>query len=304
MTAVARTIVNAMSVDVEDYFQVSAFESHIPRGDWDSLECRVERNTLRILELFDAAGISATFFVLGWIAERYPNLVREIASAGHEIASHGWSHVRATEQTQVEFSKDVAKTRTLLQDCSGQPVIGYRAASFSFSDANPWVHDALAESGYRYSSSIYPVKHDLYGMPRSPRFPYRPGSGALLEIPITTLRLSGRNLPCGGGGYFRLLPYELSRLLLRRVNEIDKASAVFYFHPWEIDPEQPRQRGLALKSRFRHYVNLRRMESKLTRLLNDFNWDRIDKIHLPASSLPASHSQTHDTACLVSAPQA
>lgn len=273
-------IVNAMSVDVEDYFQVSAFESTISRQDWNKLECRVERNTCRILDLFDVAGITATFFVLGWVAERYPQLVRKIATAGHEIASHGWSHVRATEQSAREFSDDVSKTRAFLEDCSGQAVVGYRAASFSFSNVNPWTHEVLSRHGYKYSSSIYPVKHDLYGVPDASRFPYRPDDSDILEVPITTIRVGNRNFPCGGGGYFRLLPYFLSRPAIRRFNLVDEAPAVFYFHPWEIDAEQPRMNGITLKTRVRHYTNLARMEKKLQRLLADFRWGRMDEVFL------------------------
>ena len=268
---------NAMTVDLEDYFQVSAFEQHIHRSQWDEFSCRIEANTMRILELFSASGVSATFFVLGWIAERYPQLLREIAAAGHEVASHGFAHVRATEQTPDEFREDVSKTKSLLEDICAVEVKGYRAASFSIGDGNLWALDILNEVGYLYSSSIYPVRHDLYGSPEAPRFPFRHRGEGIIEIPITTVRLLNRNFPCGGGGYFRLFPYALFRWALRRVNMFDRQHGIFYFHPWEVDPEQPRQQGIGFKTRFRHYCNLSRVEHRLTRLLRDFQWGRMDK---------------------------
>jgi polysaccharide deacetylase family protein (PEP-CTERM system associated) len=272
---------NAMTVDVEDYFQVSAFERHIPRERWESLPCRVERNVDRILGLFAERGVQATFFTLGWIAERYPQLVRRIVDGGHELASHGWSHVRATQQARDELRSDVTRTKTLLEDLSGHPVLGYRAASYSIGERNFWALEVLEETGYQYSSSIYPIQHDLYGMPHAPRFAFRPHAGSnFLEIPVTTVQLAGRKLPCGGGGYFRLYPYYLSRWALRRVNSNDRQPAIFYFHPWEIDPGQPRQRGISAKTRFRHYLNLDRMEARLTRLLDDFRWGRMDEVFL------------------------
>ncbi|MFP4244372.1 MAG: XrtA system polysaccharide deacetylase [Ectothiorhodospira sp.] len=275
-----------MTVDVEDYFQVSAFESHISRGAWDELPHRVEGNVDRILQLFADHGVQATFFYLGWIARRYPGLLRRTRDAGHEIASHGWSHIRATEQTQEAFRQDVTRTRALLEDTVGTPVQGYRAASYSIGRDNLWALDLLQEAGYRYSSSIYPVHHDLYGMPEAPRFAFRPVDGDLVEIPVTTVELMGRNFPCGGGGYFRLYPYALSRWALRRVNRRDGQPAVFYFHPWEIDPDQPRQEGLGFRTRVRHYLNLARTEARLGRLLRDFQWGRMDRIFLPESGSP------------------
>ena len=263
---------NAMTVDLEDYFQVSAFEQHISRSQWEVISCRVEANTTRILELFEAAEVKATFFALGWIAERYPPLLREISDAGHEVASHGFSHVRATEQSPEEFRHDVTRTKLLLEDICGHEVKGYRAASFSICESNLWALDALYDAGYHYSSSIYPVSHDLYGSPQAPRFPFRHKGEGIIEVPITTIKIMNRNFPCGGGGYFRLLPYALFRWALRRVNKVEQKPGVFYFHPWEIDPNQPRQQGLALKTRFRHYCNLSRMESRLERLLQDFCW--------------------------------
>lgn len=276
--------VNAMTVDVEDYFQVSAFEPYIAREAWDRLPCRVERNTDRILELFAEHGIHATFFTLGWLAERYPGLVKRIVDAGHELACHGYSHVRVTEQTPAEFREDVRLSKQILEDISGGPVLGYRAASYSIGAKNLWALDILDELGFRYSSSIYPVKHDLYGMPEAPRFGFRPvGDRELLEVPVTTVRWGERNYPCGGGGYFRLLPYGLSRWAMRRVNQKDEQPCVFYFHPWEIDPEQPRQKNINMKTRFRHYLNLPRMEGRLVRLLHDFQWDTMANVFLKSA---------------------
>lgn len=275
-----------MTVDVEDYFQVSAFEGHIDRAQWDTLSCRVEVNTDRILALFDAAGVKATFFTLGWVAERYPALIRRIVEGGHELASHGYAHVRVTQQQPAEFRADVEKTKHLLEDIGGIEVRGYRAASYSIGAGNLWALDELGEAGYRYSSSIYPVRHDLYGMPEAPRFAFRPrGEASILEVPITTLRVAGKNLPCGGGGFFRLYPYAVSRWALRRINDGEGQSGMFYFHPWEIDPAQPRQTGLDLKTRTRHYLNLGRMESRLQALLGDFAWDRMDRVFLASKEL-------------------
>jgi polysaccharide deacetylase family protein (PEP-CTERM system associated) len=268
---------NALTVDVEDYFQVSALAPLIDRASWDSRPCRVERNVQRLLALFERRGARATFFTLGWIAERYPQLVRDIVAGGHELASHGYGHLRASDQSREEFFSDIHRAKGLLEDIGGQPVQGYRAPSFSIGYSNPWAFDVLQEAGYRYSSSVYPVQHDHYGMPDAPRFPYsaRPG---LTEVPVTTTRLLGRNLPAGGGGYFRLAPYKLSRWAIQRVNTIDRRPAIFYMHPWEIDPEQPRVPGTSLKTRFRHYVNLHKTEARLDRLLGDFAWGRVDEV--------------------------
>jgi polysaccharide deacetylase family protein (PEP-CTERM system associated) len=273
-------IVNAMSVDVEDYFQVSAFENTIKSKDWDRLPCRVEGNTNRILDLFAEYDVKATFFMLGWVAERYPGLVRRIVDAGHELASHGYTHTRVTRQTPEVFSDDVTRTKALLEGIAGCEVLGYRAASYSIVNKTLWAHDLLQEAGYRYSSSIYPIHHDLYGIPDAPRFSYRYRDEGLLEIPITTVSLLKHNLPCGGGGYFRLLPYRVSRWAMKHVNKIDGQPCVFYFHPWEIDPEQPRQQGISWKIRFRHYLNLDRMKDRIEGLLKDFNWGRMDHVFL------------------------
>lgn len=271
-------IQNAMTVDVEDYFQVSAFERYIAREDWDAQPCRVEANVDRILALFERHSVNATFFTLGWIAERYPALVRKMVDQGHEVASHGWSHVRVTQQTPEQFRDDVVRTKALLEDLTGRPVLGYRAASYSIGTDNPWAWNVLAETGHSYSSSIVPIRHDLYGMPGAPRFAFQPAGNDLVEFPVTTVRLAGRNLPCGGGGWFRLVPYPGMRWALRRVNAQDRQPAIFYFHPWEIDPAQPRQAGLDHKTRFRHYLNLDRTEARLDRLLADFAWGRMDQV--------------------------
>ena len=269
--------VNALTVDVEDYFQVSAMAPHIARDSWDAQPCRVEHNVQRLLALFAQHRAHATFFTLGWIAERYPQLVRDILAGDHELASHGYGHLRASDQSPPDFKQDIQRAKALLEDIGGQPVRGYRAPSFSIGHSNLWAFDVLLEAGYQYSSSVYPVQHDHYGMPDAPRFPYQSRPG-LIEIPITTTRVMGRNLPAGGGGYFRLAPYKLSRWALRRVNDIDRRPAIFYMHPWEIDPGQPRVAGADLKTRFRHYVNLARTESRLGHLLRDFKWGRVDEV--------------------------
>lgn len=272
---------NAMTCDVEDYFQVSAFAPYIDRDSWPSRECRVEANMERILAIYERHGVKATFFTLGWIAERYPAMVRRIVAAGHELASHGYGHLRASDQSRDQFDNDIRSSKALLEDIGGQAVLGYRAPSFSIGHANLWALEALQEAGYRYSSSIYPIAHDHYGMPDAPRFAFYPhGPDGLLEVPVTTVNMLGRNLPAGGGGYFRLLPYALSRWMMQKVNREDRQPALFYFHPWELDPGQPRPQGLDAKSRFRHYVNIERMEGRLEQLARDFAWDRMDRIFL------------------------
>ena len=283
-------ITNALTIDVEDYFQVSAFAPFIARSEWEHRECRVETNVNRILDLLESRDTKATFFTLGWIAERYPELVRRIVREGHELASHGYGHERASDLSETAFHNDISRAKGLLEDLSGQVITGYRAPSFSIGTANLWAFDSLARAGYKYSSSIYPIRHDHYGMPDAPRFAHRVDSG-LLEVPITTLRMFQRNLPSSGGGYFRLLPYAVSRWMLRRVNTVDQQSAVFYFHPWEIDTAQPRVAGIDLKTRCRHYVNIPRMEGRLQSLLADFKWGRMDSLFLnhdvPANALSA-----------------
>lgn len=272
-------ITNALSIDVEDYFQVAALAPYIDRSRWESQECRVERNVERILEMLDSSEAKGTFFILGWVAERYPMMVRRIGAYGHEVASHGYGHQRASELSPKAFGADIRLAKAVLEDISGAEVTGYRAPSFSIGESNPWALDCIAQAGYRYSSSIYPIRHDHYGMPCAPRFTFRPSKG-LVEVPISTVRLLGRNWPAGGGGYFRLLPYAASRWAVRRINKADQRPTIFYFHPWEIDPHQPRVAGLGPKTRFRHYVNLHRTEARLRRLLADFRWGRVDDVFL------------------------
>jgi polysaccharide deacetylase family protein (PEP-CTERM system associated) len=267
---------NALTVDVEDYFQVSALAPHIPRSDWDRIPCRIEANVGLILAILGESNTKATFFVLGWVAERYPQLVRQIVSDGHELASHGYEHHRATDLTPEQFSGDVGRAKKVLEDLSGVNIKGYRAPSFSIGETNPWAFDCLEEAGYRYSSSIYPIRHDHYGMPGAPRFAHR--RKGLTEFPVTTVRVFNTNLPAGGGGYFRFLPYAVSSWSIRRVNRQDGEPTIFYFHPWELDPGQPRIPGVSAKTRFRHYVNLHKTESRLKRLVADFRWDRMDRV--------------------------
>jgi polysaccharide deacetylase family protein (PEP-CTERM system associated) len=274
----AADCLNALTVDVEDYFQVQAFEHRVLRQDWDRQPLRVAANVDRILALLDQAGTKATFFTLAWIAEREPGLIRRIVAGGHELASHGVAHIRADRQSPAEFLADITRARTMLEDIGGTPVRGYRAASLSIGRGNLWAFDCLVEAGYHYSSSIYPGRHDIYGMPEAPRFAYRPIAGSdFIELPITTVERFGMRLPSGGGGYFRLLPYVLSRANMRRVNRVDARPCIFYCHPWEIDPAQPRLDGLSMRTRIRHYTGLGAMEHRFKRLLADFRWDRMDR---------------------------
>jgi polysaccharide deacetylase family protein (PEP-CTERM system associated) len=269
---------NALSVDVEDWFQVGAFERTIRREDWDGLELRVERNTDACIALFDAGGVKATFFTLGWVAARYPRLMRRIVDAGHEVASHGWDHQRVFTMTPEQFRADLAKTRGVLEDASGSAVTGYRAPSFSIDARTPWAHAVLAEEGYAYSSSVAPVKHDHYGMPDAPRFAWRPLSdSSLIELPPTIAKVMGRSVPTGGG-FFRLFPQALTDVAVRSVNQREARPVVFYFHPWEIDPDQPRVADAPLKSKFRHYARLGAMKGKLAQLIAAYAWDRTDRV--------------------------
>ena len=281
MTESIATPRNAFTIDVEDYFQVSAFAPHIPRSEWPIRECRIERNVDNILAMLDEHGTKATFFTLGWIAERYPEVVRNIIRNGHELASHGYGHERASDQTPESFFADINVAKLILEDLSGTEVKGYRAPSFSIGEKNLWAFECLEKAGYRYSSSIYPIRHDHYGMPDAPRHAHAIGS--LIEIPATTLRFLSRNWPASGGGYFRLMPYGLSRWMIARINRVDQLPAVFYFHPWELDVDQPRIPGIGTKTRFRHYVNIHRMERRLHRLLADFAWGRMDHLFLGES---------------------
>ncbi len=270
---------NALSVDVEDWFQVGAFETVIDKGDWPRLESRVARNTDAVLDLFGRAGVKATFFTLGWVAERAPEQMRRIVAEGHEIASHGWDHDRVFTLSPEQFRADLRRARAAIEDASGMPVVGYRAPSFSIDARTPWAHPILAEEGYAYSSSVAPVAHDHYGWPDSPRFAWRPvSSSPLIELPVTTAKFGQRTLAAGGGGFFRLLPYRFSRWAIRQVNDSAGRPAVFYFHPWEIDPGQPRVAQAPLKSKLRHYSRLSAMEGKLERLLGEFAWGRVDEV--------------------------
>jgi polysaccharide deacetylase family protein (PEP-CTERM system associated) len=270
--------VNAMTVDVEDYFQVEALTTRFPRSGWDAVPRRIEANVDRLLDMFAGASVNATFFTLGWIAERHPMMVRRIGAAGHELASHGYGHERVDRLSAAQFGEDVRRSKRLLEDISGQAVRGYRAPTFSIGPGNVCIYQVLESEGFAYSSSVYPIRHDLYGAPHAPRFPFRPGGGRLWEMPMSTRRLFGCNYPCAGGGYFRLLPYRLSRQNLRTVNRLDRQPCIFYFHPWEIDAGQPRADALTLRSSLRHYTNLSGMAGRLDRLLQDFRWDRMDHV--------------------------
>jgi polysaccharide deacetylase family protein (PEP-CTERM system associated) len=276
---------NALTIDVEDYFQVEAFADIIDRKDWEMYPRRVARNTNRVLDILGAAHATATFFMLGWVATRHPELVRRIVDEGHELASHGSDHYRIDQQSIEEFRSDIRQSKSLLEDLGGSPVRGYRAPTFSVGHRCPWVHAVLAEEGFRYSSSVYPIAHDLYGQPLAPRRPFCPQPG-FIEIPLTTVRVFGRNWPTAGGGYFRLLPYKVTRGALRRARKELRTPCIFYLHPWEIDADQPRQSRASRLSKFRHYVNLHHTESRLCRLLRDFRWTRMDRIFLDAAVTP------------------
>ncbi len=272
-------IINGLSVDVEDWFQVGAFENVIARGEWDSLKTRVEDNVHRVLDLFAEADVSATFFTLGWVAKRHPAMIRRIADAGHELASHGYDHARVFTFDRRAFADDLRKARAIIEDCAGQRVTGYRAPSFSIDHRTPWAFAELAEQGYTYSSSVAPVVHDHYGWPDAPRFAFRPLDWAdLVELPVTTAILGGRRVAAGGGGFFRVLPYGFSRWAIRQVNRREGRPAVFYFHPWEIDPAQPRVEDASMRSRLRHYTGLSRMAGKLRDLVHEFQWGRMDQV--------------------------
>jgi polysaccharide deacetylase family protein (PEP-CTERM system associated) len=272
-------IVNAMTVDVEDYFHVSAFQDSVRRSTWDALESRVVRNTERLLELFEQQDVRGTFFVLGWVAERYPSLVRQIAEAGHELASHGYGHGLIYEQSPAEFREDLRKSRATIGAAAGVSVSGYRAPSFSITPRSLWALDIIREEGFVYDASVYPIRHDRYGLPSSPRHFHtlEQSAGTLWECPGSTVRLAGVNLPIGGGGYFRLLPYAWTKWGISRVNTQERQAAVFYLHPWEIDPDQPRMPASRV-SRFRHYTNLSRTEPRLKRLLAEFRFAPLGEL--------------------------
>ena len=299
----AQGIVNGLSVDVEDWFQVGAFENVIARGEWDSIKTRVEDNVYRVIDLFAEADVSATFFTLGWVAKRHPNMIRRIADAGHELASHGYDHARVFTMDRAGFAEDIRKARAIIEDCSGVAVTGYRAPSFSIDSRTPWAFAELAEQGYAYSSSVAPVAHDHYGWPEAPRFAFKPLPWSpMVELPVTTAMLGGRRVAAGGGGFFRVLPYAFSRWAIRQVNRSDGRPAVFYFHPWEVDPDQPRVAHAPLRSRFRHYTGLGKMAGKLRELVHEFRWGRMDLVaHREAARaedlyLPSPDAATADIA--------
>ena len=296
----ARGVLNAMTVDVEEHFQVSAFEGTVDRADWEQIPSRVEANTARLLELFERTGVRATFFVLGWVAERRPRLVRRIADAGHEIASHGYSHRLIYEQRREEFRQETLRSRGLLQELTGAPVRGYRAASFSIRRGNLWALDVLAEAGFEYDSSLFPVRHDRYGIPGAPRSMHRlqtPGGGRLIEIPPSTIALPGTNLPVAGGGYLRLYPEALTRWAIERLNRREEMPAVVYVHPWEVDPTQPRI-AAPWFSRFRHYRGLESTEGKLRTLISRFRFAPMAELvdGVDADALPLHAPSAPDAA--------
>jgi len=281
-------VANALTIDVEDYFQVQAFADRIDRAAWDHIPGRVDTNMDRILTLFTHAGVKATFFTLAWVAERHPGIIRRIVAEGHELASHGTDHTRVDAQDADRFRADIRHSKRVLEEIGGVAVRGYRAATFSINARTPWAFAALEDEGFAYSSSTNPIRHDLYGAPDAPRAPYRPTNGTLWEIPMTTWRVAGQNLPCSGGGYFRLLPYTLYRSLLRRATGAGQVPGIFYLHPWEVDPDQPVVADCSRMARFRHYTNLSRTAARLERLLRDFTWDRMDRVYAGLLSAPAA----------------
>ncbi|WOI52523.1 XrtA system polysaccharide deacetylase [Parvularcula sp. LCG005] len=280
---VADTPRHAMSVDVEDWFQVWALSSVIERADWENYALRVHDTTSRILDLFDRHDVKATFFVLGWVAERCPETIRALASAGHEIASHGYDHTKVFDQMPDEFRADVIRTKSILEDVTGVPIRGYRAAGFSMDGRTPHAHRILGETGHSYSSSSHPIAHDHYGDPNAPMGPY--AADRITEIPVAVVEMMGRRQTCAGGGWFRAMPYAASQYMWRALERSGR-NGVFYFHPWEIDPGQPKVAGLPLKSRLRHRLNLQHMETKLERLVGDFSWGRIDEVFADKIAAP------------------
>lgn len=273
----ART--HAITVDVEDWFQVWALSEKISRSSWDGFTLRVEQSTNRVLDLFDQYGARGTFFTLGWVAERCPGLIRDIVARGHELASHGWDHTKVFDQSRDAFFRDAGKTKKVLEDIAGVRVSGYRAAGFSIDARTPWAHEVLADLGYRYSSSLHPVANDHYDGSDAPLAAFEPlANRTFREVPVSVVEMWGRRFSCAGGGWFRLLPYQWSSMLMERHQAQSDRPMVFYFHPWEIDPQQPRIRGISRKSQFRHYTNLDRMESKLSKLLARCRWDRMDAV--------------------------
>lgn len=293
MQGTRSTIKNALTIDVEDYFHVAALAESIPTSKWDSLECRVEKNTDKLLALFASKNVNATFFTLGWVAERYPNIVKKIAAAGHEVASHGYSHQLIYNQSPDVFKEETHKSKVILEDIIQQDVIGYRAASYSITEKSKWALDILCELGFKYDSSIFPVKHDLYGIPGSPRWPYRletEKDNRIVEFPISTFNIANYKLPIAGGGYFRLFPYWFTKLGLGSINR-ENEPFVFYLHPWEVDPEQPKVQA-SWFSMFRHYNNLDKCYSRLERLLNDFTFTTVEDVLVTKHLLHPRGNQT------------
>lgn len=282
-------VLNAMTIDVEDYFHVSAFDGVVPRSSWPALECRVERNTDRLLAIFEAAGLKATFFVLGWVAERYPSLVQRIAAGGHELASHGFAHRLVYDLTPGMFREDIRRSKDVMESAAGVSVQGYRAPSYSITPRSLWALDILIEEGFTYDASIFPIHHDRYGIPVSARHPYRlqRTDGELVEVPGSTVQWGPLNMPVAGGGYFRIFPYELTSWGIRRINRLENRPAIFYLHPWEIDPEQPRLPA-GLLTRFRHYRNLDATETRLRRLIAEFEFGTVRSVLRRTFSQPAA----------------
>lgn len=271
---------NAMSVDVEDYFHVAALSAAIDRSQWHEMEYRAEANVERLLELFAAKRIRATFFILGWVAKRSPHLAKLIHDAGHEVASHGMSHQLIYSQTQAEFTHETRDAKALLEDQIGAAVLGYRAATYSITGRSLWALDVLAEAGFQYDSSIFPIRHDLYGIPDAPQTPYllrTPAGSSLVEFPMSTVEMWGLKIPVSGGGYFRLLPYWLTLAGLRKLNHRQRRPFVFYLHPWEIDPQQPRVQ-VGWRSRIRHYTNLEHTEARLSALIDEFKFASLHDV--------------------------
>lgn len=279
-SAGTRSVLNAASIDVEEHFQVSGFESVVRRGTWESFRSRVEDNTLRLLDLFDEVGVKATFFVLGWVGHKYPGLVRRIADRGHEVASHGYSHELVYNQKPADFRRETLLSRRILQDASSQQVVGYRAASFSITNRNLWALDVLVDVGFTYDSSLFPVRHDRYGIPGAPRRIHElrtPGGGTLVEVPPSTVIVAGAVLPVAGGGYLRLYPAFVTHWAIERLNRKEGMPAVLYVHPWEFDVSQERIRAPVV-SRFRHYYGLNSTERKLRGLMSRFRFGPVSEV--------------------------
>ena len=265
-------ITNYLTIDVEDYFQVAAFEKKIQPDDWPQYESRVNNNTRNILDILDKQQTKATFFIVGWIAEKHPEIVREISKRGHEVGCHSYKHQRITTLSKDAFREDTKRSKDILENIIGRKVLGYRAPSYTITKNTLWALDILAELGFEYDSSIFPIYHDTYGIPDAPRFSYKHDGLDLTEYPISTALILGRKVPVSGGGYFRLFPYWFTHKALKSINEKEKQPFIFYLHPWEIDPGQPRMSNISLLSRFRHYNNLNKTKDRFAKLLSDFQF--------------------------------